>query len=100
MSNIRIAIIGAGPAGLTLARILQINNFPCTIFELDNDSMGRDQGGTIDLHPQGGQVALREAGLFDEFRRHSRPEAQAMKLLKYDGTVIFDENAARIGRQE
>lgn len=93
MPGLRIAIIGAGPAGLTLARLLQINNIPCTIFELDASPNERDQGGTVDLHPRGGQLALREAGLIDEFKRLSRPEGEAMKLVKSDGTVLFDENA-------
>jgi len=92
MSNLRIAIIGAGPAGLTLARLLQTNNLPCTVFELDVGPNERDQGGTVDLHPQGGQLALREAGLMDEFKRHSRPEGEAMKLVKRDGSVLVDEN--------
>ncbi|KAK5456898.1 hypothetical protein LTS15_004678 [Exophiala xenobiotica] len=52
----------------------------------------RDQGGSIDLHPQGGQLALQEAGLFDEFKRLSHPEAEALKLLRPDGNVIHDEN--------
>jgi 2-polyprenyl-6-methoxyphenol hydroxylase-like FAD-dependent oxidoreductase len=92
MSNLRIAIIGAGPAGLTLARLLQTNNIPCTIFELDANPNERNQGGTIDLHPQAGQLVLREAGLIDEFKRHSRPEGEAMKLVKSDGSVLIDEN--------
>ena len=92
MSGLRIAIIGAGPAGLVLARLLQIENIPCTIFELDTGPNERDQGGTVDLHGQGGQLVLREAGLIDEFNKHSRPEGEAMKLVKYDGTVLFDEN--------
>lgn len=44
MSAPRIAIIGAGPGGLTLARILQHNGMQCTIFELDRDRFVRDQG--------------------------------------------------------
>jgi 2-polyprenyl-6-methoxyphenol hydroxylase-like FAD-dependent oxidoreductase len=92
MSSLRIAIIGGGPAGLTLARLLQINNTLCTVFELDTQAVSRDQGGTVDLHPRGGQLALKHAGLTDEFKKYSRPEGEAMKLLKYDGRVVFDEN--------
>ncbi|KAJ9611391.1 hypothetical protein H2200_004575 [Cladophialophora chaetospira] len=92
MSSLRIAIVGAGPAGLTLARLLQLNNVSCQVFELDTESLSRDQGGTVDLHPRGGQLALQEAGLTEEFKRHSRPEGEAMRLLKFDGRVLFDEN--------
>lgn len=93
MPNLRIAIIGPDPAGFTLARLLQINNIPCTIFELDASLNERDQGGTIDLHPRSGQLALHEAGLIDECKRHSRPEGEAVKLAKSNGTVLFGENA-------
>ena len=88
----RIAIIGAGPGGLTLASILQHNGMQCTIFELDQDRSTRDQGGIVDLHRETGQLALREAGLFEEFRQHSLPAAEAMKLVKSDGRVMWDEN--------
>jgi 2-polyprenyl-6-methoxyphenol hydroxylase-like FAD-dependent oxidoreductase len=96
----KIAIIGAGPAGLLLARLLQINNIPATVFEREPNFDSRDQGGTIDLHERGGQLALREAGLIEEFKRLSRPEAEVVKLLKFDGTVIADENVSRTRRAE
>lgn len=100
MSSLRIAIVGGGPSGLTLARLLQVNNFACTVFELDDDPAGRNQGGTVDLHPRGGQLALREAGLLDEFKRHARPEGEALKLVKFDGTVVYDENVMGSNRPE
>ena len=90
-----IAIIGAGPAGLTLACILQHNGMKCTIFELDKDRFTRDQGGIVDLHPQMGQLALREAGLFEQFQRLSIPASEAMKLIKSDGTICWDENSMK-----
>ncbi|KIW74637.1 hypothetical protein Z517_11407 [Fonsecaea pedrosoi CBS 271.37] len=99
-SNIRVAIVGGGPAGLTLARLLQLNNLHCSVFELDTDSLGRDQGGTVDLHPRGGQLALEHAGLTEEFKKLSRPEGEALKLLKYDGTVLYDENMIGTNRPE
>jgi 2-polyprenyl-6-methoxyphenol hydroxylase-like FAD-dependent oxidoreductase len=92
MSVPRIAIIGAGPGGLTLARILQHNGMHCTIFELDQDRSTRDQGGIVDLHPESGQLALREAVLFEDFQKHALPAAEAMKLIKSDGRIFWDEN--------
>lgn len=52
----KIAIVGAGPAGLTLARILQVHKIPCTVFEKDPTSTPRiTNGGCLDLHPGSGQ---------------------------------------------
>lgn len=90
MSHLRTAIIGAGPAGLALARLLQVNKLSCTVFELDASSLTRDQGGTIDLHGNAGQRVLREAGLSEELKKHARPEGEAMKLIKYDGRIVLD----------
>ena len=43
--SLRIAIAGAGPAGLTFARILHLAGIPFTIYELDPSKEDRyDQG--------------------------------------------------------
>ncbi|KAK9482982.1 hypothetical protein V1527DRAFT_474613 [Lipomyces starkeyi] len=88
----KIAIIGAGPGGLTLARLLQLHDLPCSIYEAEQNREERNQGGTLDLHPRAGQRALKEAGLLEEFRKYSRPEAEKDKIVLYDGTVLWDEN--------
>jgi 2-polyprenyl-6-methoxyphenol hydroxylase-like FAD-dependent oxidoreductase len=88
----KVAIIGAGPGGLTLARILQQNGIPSTIFESDLSRFTRNQGGTLDLHTKGGQLALQEAGLLDIFKSHARPEGEATRLVKFDGSVLWDDN--------
>ena len=95
MPSPHIAIIGAGPGGLMLACLLQHNEIQCTIYELDQDRHVRDQGGIVDLHPQSGQLALREAGLFEDFQKYSLPEAEAMKLIKSDATICWDENKTK-----
>ncbi|KAF4633283.1 hypothetical protein G7Y89_g4829 [Cudoniella acicularis] len=96
MSAPRIAIIGAGPGGLTLASILQKNGVKCTIFELDASRTSRDQGGIVDLHSQAGQLALREAGILGGggggVEKNTIPLGEAMKLIKSDGTVCWDES--------
>jgi 2-polyprenyl-6-methoxyphenol hydroxylase-like FAD-dependent oxidoreductase len=88
----KVAIIGAGPGGLTLARILQKNSIAVTVYEAESSRNNRNQGGTLDLHPRAGQLALKEAGLISEFHKHSRPEGEASKILKYDGRVLWDDN--------
>jgi len=87
----RIAIIGGGLGGLTLARILQVHGIAATVYDLDASADARHQGGMLDLHEESGQHALREADLFDEFRRLVRPELEAMHVLDKHGTVFADE---------
>ncbi|MEU1200488.1 NAD(P)/FAD-dependent oxidoreductase [Streptomyces sp. NPDC005813] len=85
----RIAIIGAGPGGLTCARILQRHGVTATVHDRDPGPDSRDQGGTLDLHADNGQIALREAGLLEEFFRLARPEGQEMRQMDPAGTVLF-----------
>ncbi|MGW0798228.1 FAD-dependent oxidoreductase [Streptomyces sp. NPDC002692] len=83
----RISIIGAGPGGLTCARILQQHGMAVTVHDRDTGPDARDQGGTLDLHADNGQIALRAAGLLDEFFELARPEGQEMRQLDPAGTV-------------
>ncbi|MFI7470305.1 FAD-dependent oxidoreductase [Nonomuraea sp. NPDC049646] len=84
----RIHVVGAGPGGLTCARVLQRHGIPVTVHDRDAHPRARDQGGTLDLHADGGQVALREAGLLDDFLRLARPEGQEMRLLDPSGRLL------------
>ncbi|MEV6906844.1 NAD(P)/FAD-dependent oxidoreductase [Amycolatopsis sp. NPDC051071] len=84
----RISIIGAGPGGLTCARILQKHGIPVTVYDRDPHPRARDQGGTLDLHADDGQLALREAGLLDEFLALARPEGQEMRKLDLAGQIL------------
>jgi 2-polyprenyl-6-methoxyphenol hydroxylase-like FAD-dependent oxidoreductase len=91
LANARIAIIGGGPGGLTCARILQQRGLRATVYERDSSRDTRDQGGSLDLHADNGQIALREAGLLDEFFRLARPEGQQMRALDPAGTLLAEE---------
>ncbi|MER7658277.1 FAD-dependent oxidoreductase [Streptomyces albidoflavus] len=85
----RIAIIGAGPGGLTCASILQRHGITATVYDHDSGPDARNQGGTLDLHEDNGQIALREAGLLDHFLTISRPEGQEMRQLDSAGAIVF-----------
>lgn len=70
-----IAILGAGPSGLTLARLLHLAGIDFTIFERDESAAsawGRGGSGTLDLHEGSGLLALQEAGLLAEFKERAR----------------------------
>lgn len=90
MSQLKIAIIGGGPVSLTLANILQNNDIPFTVFEASTSF--RTSGGSLDLHPSTGQLALREAGLWDAFVANARPESDCLKIVNVDGEILWDEN--------
>ncbi|MFJ4104144.1 FAD-dependent oxidoreductase [Amycolatopsis japonica] len=83
-----ISIIGAGPGGLTCARILQQHGIPVAVYDRDPHPAARNQGGTLDLHADDGQLALREAGLLDEFFALARPEGQEMRKLDPAGRLL------------
>jgi 2-polyprenyl-6-methoxyphenol hydroxylase-like FAD-dependent oxidoreductase len=97
VSTPTIAIVGAGPGGLVLARVLRGAGLPATVYELDAGPTARDQGGTLDLHEESGQLAMRAAGLDAEFRRLARYEGEATRVLDRHGAVVFDEPADEAG---
>jgi len=97
-----IAIVGAGPGGLTLATLLQRQGLSCTVYERDEHAEHRPQGGTLDLHEGSGLLALQQAGLMPEFTRIARYEDQGTRLMDKDGRLLFadDDDAADGDRPE
>ena len=96
----RIAIVGAGPGGLMLARLLQCRGVAVTLFERDAHAGERPQGGSLDLHPNTGQRAMRLAGLEQAFLAVARPEDQGERLYDQDGQLLFDRDGAGDDRPE
>lgn len=86
----RIAVVGAGPAGLSFTRVMHRHGHRVTVLERDPARDARPPGGTLDLHAGLGQLALDKAGLLPGFRALARPEGQAMRILDTDGTVLRD----------
>ncbi|KAI1340153.1 hypothetical protein F5Y15DRAFT_49990 [Xylariaceae sp. FL0016] len=85
-----IAVLGAGPAGLTFARLLANKGIPCVVFERDPTPEIRTHGGCLDLHKHNGQQALKECGLFDKFRSLARYDGQSFKAYDKQGTSLWD----------
>lgn len=88
--NKRIAIIGGGPGGLTLARLLQLQGADVKVYERDFDQENRIQGATLDLHEESGLEALRRAGLMAEFYANFRPGAGKMRIMDKDAVIKMD----------
>ncbi|KAH8906858.1 tetracycline resistance protein from transposon [Coniochaeta sp. PMI_546] len=84
-----IAIIGAGPAGCTLGRLLHLSSIPFTIFESETSPNYRSQGGSLDLHTDTGLAALKAAGLFDQFVARARYDGDYNQFTDKNMKVYF-----------
>jgi 2-polyprenyl-6-methoxyphenol hydroxylase-like FAD-dependent oxidoreductase len=87
-----IAVVGGGPGGLTLARLLQIKGADVKVYERDLNKEVRVQGATLDLHGDSGLAALEKAGLMDAFKANYRPGAEKMRITDFNATVFYDEH--------
>jgi 2-polyprenyl-6-methoxyphenol hydroxylase-like FAD-dependent oxidoreductase len=99
-SPFRIAIIGGGPGGLMLARLLQCRGITARVFERDAHAGERPQGGSLDLHAGTGQRAIRLAGLEEAFLQAARPEDQGDRLYDQDAHLLFDRDGDGDDRPE
>jgi 2-polyprenyl-6-methoxyphenol hydroxylase-like FAD-dependent oxidoreductase len=99
----KIAIVGGGPGGLTLARLLQMNGAAVKVYERDIHKDARMKGATLDLHEESGLKALQEAGLMDAFMANYRPGADHMRVMDKNANIVFEDRpktAAEIIRPE
>ncbi len=85
-----IAVVGGGPGGLTLARLLQQSGAQVAVYERDQSRSARVQGSALDLHEDSGLAALEAAGLIDAFWANHRPDLDRLRLTDADGTVLHD----------
>jgi 2-polyprenyl-6-methoxyphenol hydroxylase-like FAD-dependent oxidoreductase len=89
--HVPIAIIGGGLGGLTLARVLRVHGIESIVFEAETSSRARPQGGMLDIHENNGQLALKEAGLYEKFLEIIHPGGQATRVLDKNGSVLFEQ---------
>lgn len=94
-----IAIVGGGPGGLMLGLLLQRQGFSFTIYERGYQNMHSDGGGSLDIHDDSGQLPLKEAGIFENFRKHARYEGEDTRIVNKDGEILYDEDAEGEGNR-
>lgn len=98
LDNKQVAIIGGGPGGLTLARLLQQKGVNVKVYERDFDRTQRIQGGTLDLHAESGLAALEKAGLISAFKLKYRPGNDRFRILDQNAVIFYDEHQEEITR--
>ncbi|TDO77295.1 2-polyprenyl-6-methoxyphenol hydroxylase-like FAD-dependent oxidoreductase [Flavobacterium chryseum] len=92
LKNKKVAIIGAGPGGLTLARLLQLKGVDVKVYERDENRNVRVQGATLDIHTDSGLKALEAAGLMDVFKASYRPGNDLYRIVDKNATVFHDDH--------
>ncbi|KAL2210779.1 FAD/NAD(P)-binding domain-containing protein [Sarocladium strictum] len=96
VSRLKIAIVGAGPGGLTLAALLHKQSIPFTLFELRPRPTPADiekPSGSLDMHEGTGLTAIRELNLYDKFCTLTGDCTQVMKIADKSGKVLYVEEA-------
>ena len=89
LKNKKVAIIGAGPVGLTMAKLLQQNGINVTVYERDKNASTRISGGPLDLHKGSGQDSMQKAGLLERYYETAIPMGRT--IADENGVVLFSK---------
>lgn len=92
LANKLVAIVGGGPGGLTLSRLLQMNGVNVKVFERDVDKHARVQGSPLDMHEGSGLAAIEAAGLLAEFKNNFLPGADKELIMNERAEIFFSDH--------
>lgn len=95
LQNKQIAIIGGGPGGLTLAKLLQLKGVKVKVYERDLNKNARVQGSPLDLHDESGLAALRKAGLLDDFKNNFMVGADQSTITNHKAEIFFSNHGQK-----
>ncbi|MHC5858153.1 FAD-dependent oxidoreductase [Nostoc sp.] len=95
IQNKQIAIVGGGPGGLTLARLLQLKGANVKVYERDFNKDARMVGSPLDIHEGSGMAALRKANLLSEFKKNFRPGADKMVIVNERAEIFFSDHETK-----
>ena len=96
INNKSIAIVGGGPGGLTLARLLQLKGADVKVYERDFDKNARVQGSPLDLHDESGLAAIRKAELLEEFKNNFLPGADKKLIMNEQAEIFFSDHDTKV----
>jgi 2-polyprenyl-6-methoxyphenol hydroxylase-like FAD-dependent oxidoreductase len=92
LKNKQIAIVGGGPGGLTLAKLLQLKGSNVKVYERDLNAAARVQGSPLDMHEESGWAALRKANLLEAFKKNVRQGADRKIIVNERAEIIFSDH--------
>ena len=88
----QIAIVGGGPGGLVLARLLQLKRANVKVYERDFDKNARVTGSPLDMHEESGMAALRKANLVGEFKKNFHAGADRKLIVNERAEIFFSDH--------
>jgi 2-polyprenyl-6-methoxyphenol hydroxylase-like FAD-dependent oxidoreductase len=91
-SQPRIAIVGGGPAGLTLGVLLHQQGIPFTVFDLREKPTEEElakPSGMLDLHDESGLAVIKQCGLYDDFVPLTKECSEEFRVADRDGCILY-----------
>ena len=95
LENKQIAIVGGGPGGLTLARLLQLTGGNVKVYERDLNRHTRVQGSPLDLHEESGLAAIIAAGLLEGFKVNFMPGADRERIINPQAEIVYSDHGGK-----
>lgn len=95
IDNKQIAIVGGGPGGLTLARLLQLKGANVKVYERDANKDARLIGSPLDMHDDSGMAAIIKADLLDAFKKSYRPGADKQLVTNEKAEIFYSDHTTK-----